>query len=62
MEPPTAREVIARLKREGFLYVGCVGDHRKLVGQGRIVIVPGKLGSHLKPGTWSSVQKQAGWK
>ena len=29
MEPPTAREVIARLEREGWAFVGCTGDHRK---------------------------------
>ena len=52
MEPPTAREVVARLEREGWAFVGC---------NGRLVVVPGQLGAHLKKGTWSSVRQQAGW-
>lgn len=36
MEPPTAREVIARLEREGWAFVGCTGDHRKFRKDGRL--------------------------
>ena len=61
MEPPTAREVVARLEQSGFVYVGCRGDHRKYRKDGRPVIVPGKLGEHLPQGTWLSVKRQAGW-
>lgn len=62
MEPPTAREVIARLLREGYVLVGCAGDHRKLTDGTHVVIVPGKLGAHLRPGTWASVRRQVGWR
>lgn len=62
MEPPTAREVIARLLREGYVLVGCADDHRKLTDGTHVVIVPGKLGAHLRPGTWASVRRQAGWR
>lgn len=61
MEPPTAREVIAHLEREGWTFVGCTGDHRKFRKDGRLVVVPGQLGEHLKKGTWSNVRQQAGW-
>ena len=46
MEPPTAREVIARLEREGFEDLGCTGDHRKFRKDGRLVVVSGQLGDH----------------
>lgn len=62
MEPPTAREVIRRLLQDGFVLVGCVGDHRKFSNGIRTVIVPGRMGQHLKPGTWASVRRQAGWR
>ena len=45
MEPPTAREVVARLEQSGFVYVGCRGDHRKYRKDGRTVIVPGNSAS-----------------
>ena len=61
MEPPTAREVIARLERDGWAQIGCTGDHRKFRKDGRLVVVPGRLGEHLKRGTWASGKQQAGW-
>ena len=45
MEPPTAREVVARLEQSGFVYMGCRGDHRKYRKDGRTVIVPGNSAS-----------------
>lgn len=62
MEPPTVREVIARLRADGFAYVGCCGDHRKFRKGCRVVILPGGLGEHLHVGTWRSVRRQAGWR
>lgn len=62
MEPPTVREVIVRLLKEGFVLAGCSGDHRKFVRGRRVVIVPGRPGSHLRKGTWASVKRQAGWR
>lgn len=61
MEPPTAREVIARLERDGFKRVGCTGDHRKYRKGSRTVTVSAQLGDHLPWETWTSVKKQAGW-
>lgn len=61
MEPPTAREVIARLEREGWARIGCTGDHRKYRKDGRLVVVSGQLGKHLKKGAWSEIKREAGW-
>lgn len=61
MEPPTTREVIARLERDGFERVGCTGDHRKYRKGNRTVTVSGNLGEHLPKGTWARVKQQAGW-
>ena len=61
MEPPTAREVVARLKREGFEDLGFTGDHRKFRKDGRLVVVSGQLGEHLPRGTWAKIKRQAGW-
>ena len=61
MEPPTVREVIDRLKREGFQELRCVGDHRHFRKDGRTVTVSGKLSSHVRKGTWSEIKRQAGW-
>ena len=62
MEPPTVREVIRMLLDDGFVLVHTVGDHRKYAKGNRRVTVSGKRGDHLKPGTWASVQRQAGWR
>lgn len=61
MQPPTVREVIGMLKRDGFVLVRTVGDHRRFAKGGRKVTVPGKLSDHLTNKTWKSIQEQAGW-
>ena len=61
MQPPTVREVIRRLEREGFVKVNQVGSHRKYVKGNRVVIVAGKGGEHLRWKTWESIERQAGW-
>lgn len=61
MQPPTVREVIGRLEREGFILVRTVGDHRRYTKGPRKVTVAGKMGEHLDRKTWKSVQNQAGW-
>jgi len=61
MEPPTVREVIRRLELEGFVCTRVVGDHRRFAKGSLRVTVAGKPSEHMKPKTWKSVQKQAGW-
>lgn len=41
------------------------GDHRQFKNRdypGRRVTVAGKPSDDIPPGTWNSIQKQAGWK
>lgn len=62
---PKVREVIRRLTDEGWEQVRMEGDHRQFRHRdhpGRRVTVAGKPSSDLPPGTWNSIQKQAGWK
>lgn len=61
MQPPTVREVTRKLENEGWQLKGCRGDHWKFNKDGRMVIVPGKMGDHIKQGTWKSIKDQAGW-
>lgn len=61
MEPPTVREVTKRLRKEGWKLEGCRGDHWKYSKAGSVVIVPGKMSDRLKPGTWASIRRRAGW-
>lgn len=62
MQPPTVREAIAMLERDGFEHVRTVGDHRRFAKGRCKVTVPGKLGEHLHPKTWKSICEQAGWR
>ena len=61
MEPPTVREIIRRLEREGFVCTRVVGDHRRYVKGSQRVTVAGKFSDHPKPKTWASIKSQAGW-
>ena len=61
MEPPTFREIIALLRRDGFERVSQVGSHAKFVSGDRVVIVNGHGGERPKKGTWASIRRQAGW-
>lgn len=61
---PKVREVIERLEQEGWVRVRTKGSHRQYrhpTKSGKVT-VPGKSGSDLPPGTWISIQRQAGWR
>jgi predicted RNA binding protein YcfA (HicA-like mRNA interferase family) len=57
-----SRDIIARLKREGFLEKSTRGSHHKLVHPvtRRMVIVPHPR-KDIPPGTARSIYSQAGW-
>lgn len=58
------REVIQMVERDGWFYVAQKGSHRQYRHQtkpGRVTI-PGNLGDDVKPGTLSSIKRQAGLK
>ena len=61
---PKVRDVIQRLEREGWEHVRTQGSHRVYKHPDRVMIVtvPGHPRDDLAPGTWNSIQKQAGWK
>ena len=61
MEPPTNREVIKKLEKEGYEKVAQVGSHRKYSNGKRTVTVAGKPSEHQKRGTWKRTKEQAGW-
>jgi predicted RNA binding protein YcfA (HicA-like mRNA interferase family) len=58
------REVLRRLEREGWYLVEQEGSHRhfKHPGKPGKVTVAGHPSDEIAPGTWSSIQRQAGWK
>lgn len=58
------RDVIRRLWDDGWYEIGIRGDHRQfkhLVKPGRVT-VSGALNDDVAPGTWNSIQRQAGWR
>ncbi len=62
--PPTAREAIRIVERDGWFHVGTKGGHRQFrhaVKPGRVTI-SGNLGTTLKKGTWGRILRQAGLK
>ena len=56
----TAREVMQRLRREGFEERPGKGSHRIFRRNGRKVVVSAHSGD-LPPGTLRQICKQAGW-
>lgn len=57
------REVLQRLKDDGWIQVKSKGSHRQFkhpTKPGRVT-VSGKPGDTLPPGTLASIFKQAGW-
>jgi predicted RNA binding protein YcfA (HicA-like mRNA interferase family) len=57
------REAISRLEADGWYQVKGTGSHRQFkhpIKRGRVT-VPGQANDDLKPGTWASIQRQAGW-
>lgn len=61
MEPPTYREIIRRLLKEGFAERPSKGDHRRFAKDGRKVTVRDKGGDHPYWDEWRSIRDQAGW-
>ncbi len=62
--PPTAREAIRIVERDGWYYVGSKGSHRQFrhpVKPGKVTI-PGPLGKELQDWLWKSILRQAGLK
>ena len=61
---PKVREIIRRLEQDGWYLVATRGSHRQYrhpakPGQ---VTIPGHLGDDVRPGTLSSILRQAGLK
>jgi len=57
-------EAIKQLRADGWVITSRVGSHRQfehLTKPGKVTIA-GKPSDTLPPGTWSNIQKQAGWK
>lgn len=56
------RDVLKRLKRDGWYQVRMRGDHRVMAHATKpgIVVVPGKPGDDIPPGTLNAIWKQAG--
>lgn len=61
MQPPTYREIIARLKSEGFTLARQRGSHATYAKDEMKVTVPGHGGKTPKKGTWDNIKRQAGW-
>jgi predicted RNA binding protein YcfA (HicA-like mRNA interferase family) len=62
--PPKVREVVRRLERDGWTLVATEGSHRQFrhpTKPGRVT-VPGHPGDDVRPGTWASIRRQAGWR
>ena len=62
--PPTVREAIRIVERDGWNHVGTKGSHRQFrhpVKPGKVTI-PGKLGKDLNKRTWRDILRQAGLK
>ena len=60
--PPTVREAIRVVERDGWYHVRTTGSHRHF--QHRVkpgtVTIPGPLGRELKTWLWKSILRQAG--
>ena len=60
--PPKIRDVLDRLRHDGWIEVARRGSHRQFkhpLKPGRVT-VPGKPGDDVPPGTLNSILKQAG--
>lgn len=58
------RQVLALLKRDGWVLDRTRGDHRQFINKNKpgTVTVSGKQSQELDQGTLNSIWKQAGWK
>jgi predicted RNA binding protein YcfA (HicA-like mRNA interferase family) len=61
--PPKVRDILARLRAEGWIQVRQRGSHRilKHPEHPTVVTVAGHPNEEPARGTWQSIQKQAGW-
>lgn len=64
--PVKVRDVLRRLRDEGWRLDRQSGTSHRVFKHddlpGRLVVVAGDLNDDIKPGTWNSIQKNAGWK
>jgi predicted RNA binding protein YcfA (HicA-like mRNA interferase family) len=61
--PVKVRDVLRRLKSEGWLLVQQTGSHRQFKHAkkpGRVTVV-GKPSDDIRAGTYASIRRQAGW-
>ncbi len=61
---PKVRDIIGRLRRDGWVLVSTEGDHRQYrhpTKPGKVTVA-GAMNDDLQEGTWKSVQRQAGWR
>lgn len=57
------RDVLKRLKQEGWYHVGTEGDHRQFKHETKSgkVTVAGHPNEDIPKGTFARIRKQAGW-
>ncbi|HZR98574.1 MAG TPA: type II toxin-antitoxin system HicA family toxin [Chloroflexota bacterium] len=62
--PPKVREVLKRLERDGWELLRQQGSHRQYRKRGNpyVLTIAGRPSDELRPGTWSEIQRKAGWK
>jgi predicted RNA binding protein YcfA (HicA-like mRNA interferase family) len=60
---PKVREVIRRLESEGWTLDRMRGSHHIFQHPAKpgTVTVAGKPSDNVPPGTWNTIQRQAGW-
>ncbi len=60
--PVKVWEAIRAVEADGWYHIGSTGSHRhyKHATKPGKVTIPGKPGDTLAPGTWASIQRQAG--
>ena len=61
MQPPTFREIAARLTKEGWEPAHQRGSHVKYRKGSQMVTINGTGGDRPKAGTWANIRRQAGW-
>lgn len=59
--PPKPPEIYNDLIKEGWEDRGGKGSHRKLIKDGKMIILPYHR-KELAKGTWEKIKKLAGWK
>ena len=60
----TIRDVLQRLKADGWVKVGQIGSHWQFkhpAKTGKVTVAVHRMSNHVKPGTLASIKRQAGW-